>query len=190
MALFSNYMTRIRLNKALPYVKGSVLDLGCGDARVLEYLANKIELYYGIEHTQQWIDKLKKRYPKNNFLCLDLDEDGLDIDTKFDTVLLLAIIEHIYNQKHLAKEILKKLKPDGKIIITTPTPFGDWIHRMGSKFGLFAKSADDHHPVIYNKHRFGVLAKHFNLKIEKYKLFEFGCNQLVILTRIPQRNNQ
>ena len=68
---------------------------------------------------------------------------------------MIAIIEHIWNQRFLFEQVLKNLKPSGKIVITTPTPFGnDFVHALGAKVGLFAKSAVDDHIMIYNKKRF------------------------------------
>lgn len=73
----------------------------------------------------------------------------------------------------------------GKIIITTPTPFGnDWVLKYGSALGLFSSQAGHgDHIVVYNKDRFRVLANELGLKIEKYKTFELRCNQLVVLSK-------
>jgi SAM-dependent methyltransferase len=184
MGLLSNHLADTRTKKIMPYVKGAVLDLGCGRlAPVTQRCAASIESYYGVERDPDFVENLKKKFPEHSFFAMDLDDDSFDFDIDFDTILLIAVIEHVFNQKHLACQLVKKLKAGGRLIVTTPTPLGDWIHRVGSKFGLFAKSADDHHIVIYNKRRFQVLAKCAGLRIEKYKTFQFGCNQLVILTR-------
>ncbi len=69
-----------------------------------------------------------------------------------------------------------------RLLVTTPTPFGnDIVHRLGAAIGLFAKAAADDHIVIYNRQRFEILAKEFDLKLERYESFGFGCNQLAIL---------
>ena len=166
-----------------PYVEGSVLDVGCGHANILDYAGDRIQNYCGIERNLRVLDELKSKFTHYRFYQIDLDEDNLDFDGDFDTVVLAAVLEHIYNQKHLFARILMKLKPTGKIVVTTPTLFGDFVHRIGARLGFFAKSAVDAHIVIYNKHRFRVLAKKFDLRIQKYELFELGCNQLVILTK-------
>ncbi|MBN1456612.1 MAG: class I SAM-dependent methyltransferase [Sedimentisphaerales bacterium] len=186
MSLLSKHIRMVRINKTSPYVKGSVLDLGCGDAIVLKIFGDKIERYCGVEYDQKRVERLKAENPEHEFICRDLEEDPLGLDISFDTIFLTAVIEHIFNQKHLMQEILKSLKPDGKIIITTPTLFGDMVHRIGSKVGLFASSADDHHIIIYSRKRFEVLAKAFGLKILSYQTFEFRCNQLVVFGRNDQ----
>jgi len=183
MGLLSKFIRKVRTSKIAPYINGSVLDLGCGDAVVLRLFSQKIKTYYGVEYDCQRIEKLKRSFPQHNFSCADLDEGSFAFSLKFDAILLLAVIEHVFNQKHLFNQILKNLKSDGVIIITTPTPLGDLVHRIGAKLGLFARSADDHHITIYNKRRFKVLADYFNLKIITYKRFALGCNQLVVMTK-------
>jgi SAM-dependent methyltransferase len=184
MGLLSKWLHNIRTKLVSPYVEGDILDVGCGPATNLLISQHKIKKYVGIEYDHSLVKELNEKYREASFCQKDLDLDNFDFDMKFDRVLLIAVIEHIFNQKHLLNECLKCLKPDGKIIITTPTIFGnDIIHRLGASIGLFSKDASEDHIIIYNKKRFEILANEFNLKIKKYKKFELGCNQLVILTR-------
>ena len=106
------------------------------------------------------------------------------MNRKFDCVLMIAVIEHLFNQKFVMEGIAQVLKPGGIILITTPTPFGnDVVHRIGAALGLFAKIAVDDHIVIYNRHRFKILAKEIGLKLKLHKYFQFFCNQLAILEK-------
>lgn len=182
--LLSSWLHKMRTNRVVSFIKGDVLDLACGPATGLGLAGDRINKYYGVEYDLKTVELLRVRYPEAKFFQKDLDEDFLDFDIKFDVILLIAVIEHIFNQKHLFKEIIKSLKPGGKIVMTTPTPFGnDIIHRFGGKLGLFSKVATDDHIVIFNKKRLQIVAKEFGLKIEKYQRFQLGCNQLVVLTK-------
>ena len=175
---------RKRLAMALPLVHGDVLELGCGNALILSYEQPGIKRYCGIDYNSETIQNLRLNYPQHTFICADLDDDPIKAEGKFDVILMLAIVEHIYNQKHLFTQVVEKLKPSGKIVLTTPTPFGnDIVHRYGVKVGLFAKLAAEDHIVIYNKRRFKILASDFNLVIEKYQTFEFRCNQFVVMRK-------
>jgi len=54
-------------------------------------------------------------------LRLDLNKDKLPFDNQtFDTVIAQEIIEHLENPWALLREIKRILKPDGKLIISTP----------------------------------------------------------------------
>jgi len=182
MARLSKYLKHVRIAKVLACIQGSVLDIGCGDAPILDHLG-RIEVYCGVELCAELVESAARRYPEHTFLCLDMDEDRIEIEQRFDTVLMVAFIEHIYNQKHLFTEVLRHLKPDGRIVITTPTPLGDLVHRCGTRLGFFSRAAEDQHPIIFSKRRFQVFAAQFGLEIEKYRRFQSGCNQLVVLKR-------
>lgn len=184
MGLLSNWLHNYRTQLIKSQVAGDVLDLGCGPASNLILSSDNISSYYGIEYNQSTVDELNIKYPDAKFFQKDIDKDAYDFGVIFDRVLLIAVIEHVFNQKHLFEQILKVLKPDGKIIITTPTVFGnDLIHRIGGKLGVFSKDASEDHINIFNRMRFQILAKEFNLRIEKYRRFQLGCNQLVTLAK-------
>lgn len=166
----------------MPYIKGDVLDVGCGPTTTLRTGGEAIRSYTGIEYHAGRIAQLEQDFPQHTFLRRDLDSDAIGIERQFDAILLVAVIEHIYNQKHLMQQLGPLLKPEGRIVITTPTPFGnDVVHRIGAMIGLFSKCAMEDHVVIYNKKRFEILARDLGLEIETYRRFQFGCNQLVVL---------
>ena len=115
--------------------------MGCGDAIVFKDRGYHIGKYYGVEANGDFVLSLSNRYPQVFFVQMNLDNDPLGLGVKFDVILMIAIIEHIWNQKFLFEQILNHLKPDGKIVITTPPPFGnDIVHPLGAKLGFFSKS--------------------------------------------------
>ena len=183
MALLTNYLIRARMDRIAPHVRGEVLDLGCGGAEVLDCFGDRITSYCGVEHSRDAVDKLRLVHPAATFVARNLDEDELDLGRKFDVVLMVALIEHLFNQKHVMDQVAGALKPTGTVVITTPTPFGnDIVHRLGAACGLFAKAAVDDHIVIYNKLRMKLLAKETGLRLTSYRTFQLGCNQFATLS--------
>ena len=184
MPIFTKYISNQRIAKISPYIKGDVLDLGCDNAQVLKKYRSKINSYCGVERSAKRIEKLKNNHPEASFIQCDLDNERLKIDKKFDCVLMIALIEHLFNQKFVMDQIAKILKPSGYIVITTPTPIGnDVVHRLGASIGLFSKVAVDDHIVIYNRHRFRILSKEIGLELKIHKFFQFHCNQIAILEK-------
>ena len=182
MGLLSAHIRKVRMTKARPFIRGDVLDIGCGPGDVKQACQAAISRYVGIDYNAANVDRLRRAFPDARFHAIDVDRNDFALNEKFDTVVMIALIEHIFNQRHLFEQAKQCLKPDGRIVVTTPTPFGnDIVHRFGAAVGLFAKSAADDHIVIYNRHRFDILAKELGLRIERYATFEFGCNQLVVL---------
>jgi SAM-dependent methyltransferase len=182
MPLMSEHLRNTRLAKVKPLVEGDVLDLGCGSALAKTRFGSQIRHYVGVDRDEGHVKDLAERFPDAKFYARDLDADSLDFGAKFDTVLMLALIEHVFNQKQLLGEVVKSLKTGGRIVITTPTVFGnDVVHRIGSAVGLFAKSAADDHIVIFNRKRLEILANEFGLRLAAYSKFELGCNQLAVM---------
>jgi SAM-dependent methyltransferase len=185
MALLSSFIQKHRYAQIASYIKGDVLELGCGvESYVLKNHSSNISSYCGIERLAPHIERLRKRHPGYSFFQRDLDRNPLELNRKFDCVLMIALIEHLFNQRFVMEEIAQVLKPGGIIVITTPTPFGnDVVHRLGAAIGLFARSAVDDHIVIFNRLRFKILAKEIGLKLKRHEYFQIFCNQMAILEK-------
>lgn len=184
MAILSNYLAKSRIKKVAPFIHGAVLDLGCASGQILRNHSDTITHYTGIDYAEHFIQELKKKHAQHRFHTLNLDDDPLPFQEEFDCITMIAIVEHLFNQKHVFVQARKALKPGGKILITTPTVFGnDVAHRVGAALGFFAKSAVEDHIVIYNRKRFEILARESGLQLIKHELFQSGCNQFAILTK-------
>jgi 2-polyprenyl-3-methyl-5-hydroxy-6-metoxy-1,4-benzoquinol methylase len=182
--LLTKRLKKKRMSVLKGLIKGSVLEVGCGYAAVFSHYRENIDSYTGVEMTHKRVKDLRKKYPEADFYKRDLDQEELKLNGKYDTILSIAVIEHLFNQKFSFNELVKHLNPGGRIIITTPTPLGnDIVHRFGSMVGLFNNNAHDDHIVVLNKKRFEILAKEFDMKIVEYKTFQLGCNQLVVLEK-------
>ena len=50
----------------------SILDVGCGNGRLLEALKDKNIKYLGVDNGEELIELAKKNYPNNNFSVVDI----------------------------------------------------------------------------------------------------------------------
>lgn len=183
MALLTSYLINAREEQIAPHIQGDVLDLGCGQAQVWQRHGHRMKTYTGVERDPGQVARLRAAFPDADFHCRNLDEDKLDLPGRFDCVLMVALIEHLFNQKHVMDQVAGVLKPKGVLVLTTPTPFGnDIVHRLGARLGFFSKAAVDDHIVIYNRHRLGLMAREVGLRVSGYHTFQMGCNQLATLT--------
>lgn len=178
----------IRNNKITGLLEGDILELGCWAGKIPAYLSKRGSdvQYTWINHSKDGVESLKTKFPEYSFLNHDLDYVfTLPENKKVDTVVAVAVIEHIYNQKNFFITAVENLKPGWKIIITTPTNFGnDIIYPLMCKFWLrkwIGVLMD--HITIYNKDRFLVVANDFNLEIEHFEKFELFCNQIIIFRK-------
>lgn len=102
------------------YVKGDLLEVGCGEGRGIEKLKNQVSSYYAIDKIKNVVDKLKEKYPEVHFIHGNIPPfEGIP-DNKFDVVISFQVIEHIKKDKEFLKEIYRVLKPGGVALLTTP----------------------------------------------------------------------
>lgn len=182
--LITTYMRDQRIKNVKEYIYGDVLDLGCGTSEILNFVSkNKIKSYYGIDINEEVIKNNKKKFSEYRFQKLDIENYIHEIKGKYDTIVLLAFIEHCKKPKEFILNISKLLKKNGKIIFTSPTPLGNTLHTLGAYIGITHMSAVYHHYYIFNKNKLIRMLKDTNLELKEYKTFEFRLNQMGIIQR-------
>jgi SAM-dependent methyltransferase len=104
---------------AKPYIKGKLLELGCGEGRGIDLLAPLAEQYTAIDKIEPVIDKLKVKHPGYRFEAGHFPPIPFP-DNSFDTIVTFQVIEHIKDDELFVKEIHRILRPGGTALITTP----------------------------------------------------------------------
>jgi SAM-dependent methyltransferase len=179
MALLSGFLQRRRFRVVAPYLTGDVLDLGCGEARILPYLKPG-QLYVGVDRYADLIHRLQEIHADHEFYRRDFDGGELSFPRQFDTVLMLAVIEHLTYPERVLAQIPNQLKPGGRLLITTPSPLGDKVHRFGARLGLFSLAAARDHMCIYTKPVLQRRLEQAGLRLTTYHPFLLGGNQLFV----------
>ena len=112
------------LEKLLSSQNTRILDVGCGNGSIANYLISKGFEVYGIDASVQGIE-IANRINPGKFFIQDLDSDGLPAELasiKFDTIISTEVIEHLYAPRKFVsfcKNILLK-NGGGELILSTP----------------------------------------------------------------------
>ena len=187
---FSWLLANIRAKTVKPYLKGDILDIGCGGEYSLTTLLDKGQRYVGIDIQEELIQRLRQTKPSYKFYCLDIEvsDDVLleTINSQFDTIVMLAVIEHLQNPCTILSQCRTLLKPSGNLVITTPTVKGDKLIRF-IKAVLGVKQEEEEgygpHMTSFNEETLiSLLAVQNGFKVKLYRKFEFGFNQLIIVS--------
>ncbi|MFH1391822.1 MAG: class I SAM-dependent methyltransferase [Candidatus Diapherotrites archaeon] len=172
VGILSNFLLRQRNSLAAKYVKGKMLDVGCNEGEFRKFILPNTN-YFGID--------INPKPKKVNFPFKQLSvENNLEQLGKFDSVTLIALIEHLKKPEKAIKNVHKILNKKGRIIITTPSKIGDKIHSITSTIGLVSKFAAEDHQKIFSLEELEFLLKNQGFKIIESKTFFFGLNLLVV----------
>jgi len=121
-----------------------LLDIGCGTgvfAQLVNEIRPKIEIH-GLDFSREALRKASQFYD----LCWNINIDVEDVpmeDNKYDAVLCMEVLEHVYDVTHILREIYRLLKPTGKALISVPN-LAYWRYRLQLLRGVLP------HPEIFN----------------------------------------
>lgn len=105
---------------AEPFVKGDVLEVGCGEGRGVATLMKNAGTFTAVDKIGPVIETLRKEHPTGTFMTMNIPPlTGLE-DNRYDLVVSFQVIEHIKDDTLFLKEIHRVLKPGGTALITTP----------------------------------------------------------------------
>ena len=184
--LLSPLLQKIRFNNIKPFINGKVcLDIGCSNGELRKHLHDDM-IYIGIEGNKTYCDRAKVLYPDCEFINSYLNETkvkNLKISKKIECIVASAFIEHLDDPVIVLTGLKKYLKKDGRVIITTPSKFSEWILNYGSKVKLFSKEGAEEHKKQYTKKELFELSKKSGYNVIHYHAFEFGLNHLIVLEK-------
>lgn len=172
--LLSPFLRKKRIQAAGPYLRGQVLDYGCGSGMLAAYV--EPGLYFGVDTDPAMIDLARSTFTRHSFSVEELPQGR-----RFDTIVALAVIEHVPDPAKFLNTALRLLAPGGSIVLTTPHPSFRGVHDLGARLRLFSRSASEEHQELLDGRAMRRLAIDCGLNITGYRRFLFGANQLFLL---------
>ncbi|WP_394848596.1 class I SAM-dependent methyltransferase [Pendulispora brunnea] len=99
-------------------VHDTVVDVGCGTGSIARTLLGSFRQYVGCDGVRY------ESFPHESwasFVQADLDKPPYPIaDGTADLVLAIEVIEHLENPRAFVRELVRMLKPGGRLVVTTP----------------------------------------------------------------------
>ena len=101
------------IEKYSKYLKGHLLDLGCGEAPYKKYLTQFVDKYTGVDWSNTF-------HNSGADIVSDLNIK-LEIDPEVaDSIISISVMEHLYEPQTFLNEAWRVLKKDGNIILQVP----------------------------------------------------------------------
>jgi 2-polyprenyl-3-methyl-5-hydroxy-6-metoxy-1,4-benzoquinol methylase len=104
---------------AKDYVKGDVLEVGCGEGRGIHELIDQTKSFTALDKIDEALQKLRVKYPQAKFISGNFPPLSASNDA-YDVVISFQVIEHIRNDVFFLQEIHRVLRPGGIALISTP----------------------------------------------------------------------
>ncbi|MEM7767708.1 MAG: class I SAM-dependent methyltransferase [Pseudomonadota bacterium] len=174
--LLSPFLQRQRVRAAQGFMTGAVLDIGCGNGALAAHCDPNG--YLGVDRDPATLLQAKAHMPVCDFQA-ELPEPA----AAFDTVAALAVIEHVSNPSETLASWARYMRDDGKMVLTTPKPAFEWAHEAGAKIGLFSHDAAEEHETLIDEFSMEGFAADAGLRVDLYRAFLGGANQLFVLKR-------
>ena len=129
-------MQTIDLKKMQLKPNSKFLDLGCGEGRHCfgAYMSEKIDVF-GFDMSLSDVGKAKENFDQFNentsskscnFGVADAKKLPFK-DNTFDFIICSEVLEHIIDYQSALSEINRILKPEGKLAVSVPKFFPEWI---------------------------------------------------------------
>jgi len=158
--LLEKFLMWLRFRKIVPYMKeGSVLDFGSGKKQSL------------------------RKYLTKNYEYCGVERDYDPIKGKYDTVVMAAVLEHLDNEIEILEMLKSHMNKGSLLIITTPTSKSKKVLDILALLRLVDPENIKEHNYYWNEDELRGIAHKLGLKIDRYKKFEFGFNQIVIMQK-------
>ena len=151
------YLQQKRFETAKKWIVGDVLDFGGNDGEL-------------------------KPLVTGEYTIVNYDH-GPMVGKSFDTIVTLAVVEHIPVEDvyKIFESFKKQLRPNGKIILTTPTPRSKPILEALASIHILDKQNIEEHEHYWSQEELQNLATRSGLEIVHYEKFQLGCNQFAVM---------
>jgi 2-polyprenyl-3-methyl-5-hydroxy-6-metoxy-1,4-benzoquinol methylase len=175
-------LQRWRIRRALAWVPdgGHVLDVGCADGALFDLGRGRIGSGVGVdpEPAPVWRGPLGTERRTGTFP--DAVRDG----ESFDAIVMLAVVEHVEEPqlKLWAQECARLLRPEGRVVITVPSPLVDSLLHVGIALRVLdGMEAHQHHG--FDPRGVPELFATAGLEVEAARRFQLGLNNLFVLRK-------
>lgn len=141
----------------------SLLDVGAGNGYFVRLASNEFSLEAkGLE-----ISKEETQFAKDVLGVQLINEDVTQHCMKYDVVTCFNVLEHVADPKMFLSALVKRVKPGGVLVITTPNP--GCIHARLKGLKNWSMIAPPHHINLFTERSLNALIKREELEMISYE---------------------
>jgi len=116
---YNKILAQYKVQSCLEHIQGtSLLDIACGDGLITAQFKPYFSRVVGVDASSVHLAAARKRLPDVEFHESLIEE--LNLSQKFDTILMLDLLEHVIDPIIVLKKAASFLKNDGVLIVHVP----------------------------------------------------------------------
>jgi SAM-dependent methyltransferase len=109
-----------------PCLSGNILEVGCGTGTFTALMALAGHRVTAVDINPSYVEKAKARLATLNGVSIVAgDATRMSWPTRFDTVVLLDVLEHIEDDGEFLRRLAACLAPGGRLVVKVPA--GEWL---------------------------------------------------------------
>ncbi len=124
---------------------GALLEVGCGYGYLLGEARPYFDKTVGTDFSSGAVERAKKLADIVYLGGIEALPEG----EKFDCIIAVEVVEHIYDPNQFVTQLAARLKPGGRLVIATPD-MGSWWRRVLGKYWPSFKLPE--HVTYYDQH--------------------------------------
>ena len=109
---------------------GTLLEVGCGHGYFLDEARSYAERRVGTDLSE--VAATVARGFADEVWCGGLE--AVPAGERFDLVVALQVIEHVYDPRAFVGQLVARVKPRGHLLLATPDAGSIWYHALGSRW--------------------------------------------------------
>lgn len=146
---------KLEYDYVVPYVKGKVLEVGCGKGAFSAKI--KTKKYKGLEFSETARDTGQAL--GRDIVTESIEEHAYKNPETYDTVVSFQVVEHTSNPRSFIESCVRALKPGGTLVLTVPSEDSFLEHIQD-----FTLNMPPHHVTKWTDKCLITLEKEFNIK--------------------------
>ena len=108
-------------SKIKPNINGSILEIGSGIGNISKHLISDFSNVTLSDYKEEYVNILKNKFDcETHKLDISTNDIHDELINKFDTIVILNVLEHIENEARVLNNCKKLLKQNGTLIVLVP----------------------------------------------------------------------
>ncbi len=151
---------------------GALLEIGCGPGLFLCQSRPYFSYQVGMDFSQRALEDAESYADR----VVMGGMDALDDDERFDLVVAISLLEHVYEPVAFLREVKRHLKGHGSVLFVTPDMDGLWRRFLGRRWPSFKVPE---HVVLYNRRSLRMLGELCGFEAIFFNFTQFAPMSLI-----------